>query len=599
MSKIIKDNSQTYTEEVYWNLDDLYSSETALEKDLEIVRVSSQIFAKSYKGQLADLDVESLVQSLKEVEELLEKLERAHTFAYLNWCTQTENAQSGALLQKVREQCSRIEQELLFFELEWTQLETDKADVILSSPSLGHYRHFLEFERLKRPHILTEPEEKILLEKTVTGSLAWSRLFDEILGSARFPFDGGELSEQEVLAKLYNPNRDIRKRAAQSLTEGLETHLQELTFVFNTILADKASQDHLRSYPTWLSSRNLSNKISNEAVQSLLDSVTGRYDLVSRYYKLKKQLLKLEELFDYDRYAPLQDSPTSYSWHQARTIVLKAYGEFHPVMESTAAHFFENNWIDASVKPGKTSGAFSHPATPAVHPYILMNYTGNIRDVTTLAHELGHGVHQYLSRKQGVLLAQTPLTMAETASVFGEMLVFEQLMKTEETTLSQLFLLTSKIDDTLATVFRQVAMSRFEAAIHTARRTEGELSIDRFSTLWMETQKEMFQESITFGEHYRIWWSYIPHFIHTPGYVYAYAFGELLVLALYARYKEDRQSFPEKYLRLLQAGGSDWPQALLEELEIDLKDAGFWNRGLDEIEVLITQAEELAKMIKS
>ncbi|HET6566968.1 MAG TPA: M3 family oligoendopeptidase, partial [Rhodothermales bacterium] len=465
------------------------------------------------------------------------------------------------------------------------------------TPQLEPFRHYLELQLLHKEHLLTEPEEKILAEKSITGAAAWSRFFDETLGAARFEVDGELKTEQEVLALLYEPDRSVRRAAALAFTEGLKRHLRELTFAYNTILADKASSDRLRHYETWLSSRNIANEVSDEVVHALVEAVTSRYDLVARYYTLKRRLLGLDEMMDYDRYAPIGEADTRYAWDEARDTVASTYAEFHPQMGKIVDFFFERNWIDAALAAGKRGGAFSHGAVPSVHPYILMNYTGKIRDVQTLAHELGHGVHQYLSRKQGTLQSDTPLTTAETASVFGEMLVFQRLMKQEENPQNQLAMLVGKIDDTIATVFRQVAMNRFEERIHTARRTEGELSSDQFSEFWLETQRAMFEGSVTLGEHYRYWWSYIPHFIHTPGYVYAYAFGELLVLALYARYKEEGQAFADRYINLLEAGGSDWPHNLVAKLGIDLTDLSFWNEGLGAIEDLIARAEDLAGIL--
>ena len=591
--------SRTGAEEIRWNLGDLYPDSKTLETDLQGVAAAAEDFAQRHRGQVASLDDSGLAATLKEFEALQERLVRAHTYAHLNWCTHMDDSERGALLQKVREISTQIQQKLLFFELEWVQLEASQAEKLMKSAAMTPYRHYLECERLTKPHVLSEPEEKLLSEKALTGYQAWNRFFDEIVGSARFSFEGQELTQQGILAKFYSANRQVRQRAAQSFTEGLERYLRELTFIFNTILADKSSDDRLRHYPNWLSSRNLSNEISEEAVQTLIESVTNRYDLVARYYNLKKKLLGLEEIHDYDRYAPLEEVETSYSWNQAKDITLKAYESFHPRLGSIAADFFKHRWIDAPVEPGKAGGAFSHPAVPSAHPYVLLNYTGNIRDVQTLAHELGHGVHQYLSRQQGLLQADTPLTLAETASTFGEMLVFDRLMKQENNPSAHLSMIVSKIDDIVATVFRQVAMNRFEDRIHTARRTKGELSSDHFSELWMETQQDMFQGSVRLGDHYRIWWSYIPHFLHTPGYVYAYAFGELLVLALYAQYQKEGEDFVEKYLQLLEAGGSDWPHVLLAKLGIDLKNPQFWKEGLSAIEQLITRAEELAKEIDS
>jgi oligoendopeptidase F len=373
----------------------------------------------------------------------------------------------------------------------------------------------------------------------------------------------------------------------------LEAHLPSLTYIFNTSLAEKYSDDRIRNYSNWLDSRNLSNEISRESVEALIDAVTSRYDLVSRYYTLKKRILGLEELFDWDRYAPIKLETGKCSWDRARETVLDAYKSFHPRMAEIASKFFEHNWIDAAIRPGKRSGAFSHSAVPEVHPYVLLNYTGTVRDVQTLAHELGHGVHQFLAKEMGALNCRTPLTTSETASVFGEMLVFEKLVGEESSPKKKLGLIMSKLDDSMATVFRQVSMNQFEEKIHTHRREQGELSIDQFSQYWLETQNEMFQVSVTLSENYQIWWSYIPHFIHTPGYVYAYAFGELLVLALYSLYTRQPEEFPDRYLDLLSAGGSDWPNKLVGKLGVDLNDPQFWKNGINEIEKMIQWAESL------
>jgi oligoendopeptidase F len=346
-----------------------------------------------------------------------------------------------------------------------------------------------------------------------------------------------------------------------------------------------------------LASRNISNEITDDAVQTLIDSVTSHYHLVSRYYTLKRRMLGLDELFDYDRYAPIGNSATRYQWSDARDLVLESYSGFHPRMGEIARKFFDSSWIDAAIRPGKRGGAFSHCAVPDVHPYILLNYTGNSRDVQTLAHELGHGVHQYLARQQGSLQASTPLTTSETASVFGEMLVFERMLERESKPGKQLSMLMGKIDDSIATVFRQIAMNRFEDRIHEARRSEGELSLERISEFWFETQSEMFQGSVTLSDHYRIWWGYIPHFVHTPGYVYAYAFGELLVMALYSIYRKESAGFADRYLDILQAGGSDWPHVLMSRMGVDLQDPEFWRYGLTEIQTLIEKAEDLAVQV--
>jgi oligoendopeptidase F len=584
----------TGAESVRWDLTDLYADRAALEDDLDTAAEEAQEFADRYRGRVGTLAPKALADALAEFEALSDRVGRAFTYAYLHWSTDTNDTERGALLQQVREQYNQIHQQLIFFELEWANVDADRAEQLMEHEALAEYRHYLELEQLQKDHLLSEPEEKILSEKSVTGRSAWNRFFDETMGAARFELDDETLTQQQVLSKLYEPDRDLRRRAALAFTEGLRENLRELTFVFNTVLADKASDDRLRNYDHWLASRNLDNEVDDETVDALIEAVTSRYDLVARFYRLKRQLLGLDELYDYDRYAPIGEADTRYEWSTAQDLVLTAYGDFHGQMAEVAEQFFTDDWIDAALAEGKRSGAFSHGAVPSAHPYVLLNYTGKTRDVQTLAHELGHGVHQYLAREQGPLQASTPLTTAEMASVFGEMLVFQRLMRHEDDRKNQLAMLVSKIDDTLATVFRQIAMNRFEDRIHTARREEGELSPDRFSELWIETQEAMFEGSVTLGEHYRHWWSYIPHFIHSPGYVYAYAFGELLVLALYARYQKAGDAFANQYVDLLSAGGSDWPHELVGELGIDLTDLTFWTQGLGAIEDLIEQAEDLA-----
>ncbi len=588
----------TGAEDVRWNLSDLYSSEEDLKAHLEAADHEADEFAERYRGRLEQLSAAEFNEALHAFESLHDRMGRAYTYAYLNWSTDTNDSARGALLQHVREAYTHTSQKLIFFELEWATMDDTRAAELLDADELASYRHYLELERLRKDYVLSEPEEKILSEKAVTGRSAWNRFFDETLGAARFTMDGEELTQQEVLSKLHDPDRELRRKAAMSMTDGLKQHVRPLTYVFNTILADKASDDRLRGYENWLSSRNLSNEVADETVDALVEAVTTRYDLVARYYRIKRRLLGLDELLDYDRYAPIEETETQYSWTQARDIVLDAYSSFHPQMGSITEEFFERRWIDAPVAPGKRGGAFSHGAVPSAHPYILMNFTGKIRDVQTLAHELGHGVHQYLSRKQGVLQSDTPLTTAEMASVFGEMLVFQRLMKHEDEASTKLAMIIGKIDDTIATVFRQVAMNRFEDRIHGARRSDGELSSDQFAEHWIATQEAMFQGSVTLGDHYRFWWSYIPHFLHTPGYVYAYAFGELLVLALYAKYMQDSAGFPEKYLGLLEAGGSDWPHVLVGTMDVDLTDPNFWNLGLSAIDDLVLEAETLAAEIE-
>jgi oligoendopeptidase F len=591
---------RTGAEDVRWDLSDLYAGgdDPTIKQDMQRADAQAEKLAATYRGKVATLDDESLYGAIAEYEAIAEIAYRVGSFAHLLWSTDTGNAQYGALVQKATEWSAQLEQKVVFFELEWTNAPDEFAEGMMHHPTLAHYKHWLETTRRYQPHRLSEPEEKILAEKSVTGRNAWIRFFSQLMGSLRYPFDGGELTQSDILAKLYETDRDVRTRAAESVTGVLKSQLPTLTYIFNTLAADKASDDRLRNYPSWVSSRNLSNEVSDEVVEALIDAVTSRYDIVARYYHLKRELLGLDKLYDYDRYAPLPAAEGYYHWERAHDIVLSAYGKFHPQTAEIAELFFTHSWIDAPPQPGKRGGAYSASTVPSAHPYVFMNYTGAPRDVMTLAHELGHGIHQYLSREQGLLQAHTPLTTAEMASTFGEMLVFTDLMQQEDDPKAQLAMLGHKIEDTFATVFRQVSMNRFEHGMHTARREEGELNSGRFSEIWMDTQQAMFADSVELSENYAIWWSYIPHFLHTPGYVYAYAFGELLVLALFARYRQEGASFAPRYLDVLRAGGSDWPEKTLAPMGVDLTDPSFWREGLGEIDALVTQAEALVEQTR-
>lgn len=584
---------------VRWDLSDLYASPTdpSIRSDQERLRTDATHFATTYKGRLSALSASHMAVMLTEYERLSDTLGKLGSYAYLLWSTNTEDPAHGKLLQQITEFSSEISQILVFFDVETLAVPDATFERWLAAKELKPWRFFLESSRRFQPHILSEAEEQILTQKSVTGAQAWIRYFDETLGAARFELDGEQMPEQDVLSKLHESDRELRQRAASSLTAGFAKMQRTLTFVFNTLLADKQINDRLRNYPSWITSRNLSNMISDQTVETLVDSVRGFYPVVQRYYRLKASILKMDTLMDYDRYAPILENESKVEWDEARRMVIDSYTGFHPDMGRITGEFFDKNWIDAAVVPGKRGGAYSASTVPSVHPYVFMNYDGRLRDVQTLAHELGHGVHQYLSREQGVLQSDTPLTTAETASVFGEMLVFQNLLASLTDPKEKLALLMSKIDDTIATVFRQVSMNRFEHAMHTARREEGELTTERLSELWIKTQSELYGDSVTLSEGYATWWCYIPHFLHTPGYVYAYAFGELLVLALYEEYNRHPDGFADKYLDLLRAGGSDWPEHLIRNVGVDITHPDFWNNGLRIFERMVNEAEELARHV--
>lgn len=580
------------SEGVTWDLTHLYRDlkDQNINSDIETIKSKISVFSTKYRGKIGAISPAELQSAVTEMEEIEQSSTRLASYSYLNFATQSKNPEAGAFLQKQKEIMSEFSKDMVFFELEWASLEDEKAASLLEDPALGKYRHYLTKLRKYRPHLLSETEEKLLAEMSPVGASSWNNLFEKVVSQTKF----GGRAEEEVLSDLYNIDRQVRIKAAKDFTEGLSSHDHILTHIFNTILAEKMIKDRLRKYPDWISSMNLDNEIDEKIVNALVSAVKDRYDIPQRYYRLKRKLLGYDELFDYDRYAPLPaSSEKKIPWNKGREMVLKAYNDFSPQMSDITLKFFEGRWIHAPIIPGKIGGAFSSPCTPDVHPYVMLNYSGNKRDVQTLAHELGHGVHQYLAGGQGYFNSQTPLITSETASVFGEMLVFRSLIEKAVDRDEKVNLLTVKLEEIFATVFRQIAMNRFEDAVHRDRRDHGELSPQRFGEHWIDTQKEMFGNSVTLTENYSVWWSYIPHFLHAPGYVYAYAFAELLVLSLYNMYVEEGDSFVPKYLNLLASGGKDTPEKLLEDFGISLDDPRFWYEGLEIIDGMLKQVEEL------
>ncbi|MFN2462292.1 MAG: M3 family oligoendopeptidase [Candidatus Dormibacteria bacterium] len=589
----------TGAESIHWNLEDLYTGDqaSAVATDLDRVDEMARTFAADLRGRVGSLDGVGMAEALARLEEIRDVIYRAGAFAFLNFCTDMADPARGALLQKVQESGATLNNHIIFFNLEWIETADDVAERLLADPAVARFRHYLEAERRNRPYVLSEPEEKMLSEKAVTGSRAWSRLFSELTGAIRVNFEGTERSLEAALADLYSPDPGHRRRLAEAVTEALRRDLRTRRFVLNSVLADKALDDRLRRYPTWLSERNLANEASEGSVLSLISAVTGRYDIPRRYYALKKKLLKLDTFSDWDRYAPYGGPEPDVTWDEARDTVLDAYGSFSPRLRELAVEFFEKRWIDAALGDNKRGGAFSHSATPSAHPYVMLNFTGRRRDILVMAHELGHGVHQSLARSQGPLNAATPLTTAETASIFGETVTFTRLLEQERDPARRLSLLVGRIDDATATIFRQVAMNRFEDAIHTHRREQGELSEDDLSGYWLKTQSDMLGPAVTVSDNYGAWWSYVHHFIGVPGYVYAYAFGNLLALAIYARALEEGPAFAPRYFELLEAGGSDTPEVLTARVGVDLNDPGFWNRGLETLSALVDEAEALGESL--
>ena len=593
-------NRPTGAEDVIWDLSVFYDGldDAAIEADIDKLTRQADDFQGRYRGAVADMSAAEFVAAYEAMEAIYDRRGRLESYAFLNFSTDTANRDYQAFVAKMQDLGAALGQKMVFFDLEWNALDDDRAQALLDDPALVKYRYVMEAERRRKPYQLTESQEQVIIEKDVTGSSAWTRFFTQLTSAFVFDWMDEEVNMTFVLDKMRHADRDMREMAWRKLTDKLDEKSMELTFIFNTLALDKANSDRRRGYPSWVSSRNLSNKTSGEVVDALIETVTGNYALVARQYRLKKTLLGYDELYDYDRYAPLQlkASEAFYRWDEAKRIVLRAFAGFGSAMKAAAQEFFDKDWIHAPVTASKRGGAFASPTVASANPYVFLNYMGSARDVTTLAHELGHGVHMILSgRKSGQFALYTPLTTAEMASTFAEMLVFQNLMAAEDDKEARLAMLVEKIEDTFATVFRQISMNRFEDKMHKARRREGELTTARLSELWLETQRDMFQDSVAITEEYGLWWSYVPHFLHTPGYVYAYAFGELLALALYRLYQEEGDSFVPKYVDLLAAGDSDYPDRLLAKMGVDINDPGFWQKGIDVIEGWVTQAESLAQ----
>jgi oligoendopeptidase F len=576
-----------------WDLDPLVDGkgEEGVKAQLDDAQRRADAFAERYPGRLPELDGPAFVAAMRELAAIFELVGKAGSYASLQFSTNTADPARGALLQLVEERGTAIETKLLFFGLEWAALDDAKAEELLAADGLDFARHYLRMERRYRPHLLTEPEEKVVAEKSVTGRSAWSRLFSEHVSAIEIAGEPLDVA----LSRLLSADRDVRRTTSEAVSAALEPGLRTRAFIFNTLIHDKAVEDRLRNYPMWLSSRNLANEVSDESVQALVEAVKSRYDIPQRWYRLKAQMLGVERLADYDRSAAVTTEDERFAWTESRDLVLDSFGSFSGEMESLARRFFDDRWIDAPVRPGKRGGAFCASTVPSVHPYVMLNFTFKRRDVLTLAHELGHGLHFALAAKQGIFQQGTPLTVAETASVFGETIVFNRLLEQARSPESRLALLSEAIEGAIATVFRQTAMNQFEDAVHTARRTEGELSVERFNEAWTTTQEDLFGDSVEITDGYRTWWSYVPHFVGTPGYVYAYAYGQLLALSVYGRYLEEGPSFAPRYLEMLSAGGSMLPEDLGKIVGIDLTDPGFWSAGLGLVERQLEAAEAAAR----
>ncbi|HMU81601.1 MAG TPA: M3 family oligoendopeptidase, partial [Microthrixaceae bacterium] len=520
--------------DVAWDLEPLLDGHSVDDLLDRAEGVADQL--ANLRGTIAEMTAGALADAMHLSAELEDLQGRAGYYAMLRFSEDTQDPGRGAEMMKVQERGTAIAAKLVFLELEWAALPDERVDELLADPVLDFCAHHLRSARRYRDHLLSEPEEVLLTEKSTSGAAAWVRLFDELTSAITVELpEQGTVSLEQGLSLLQHPDRAVRQQAAAAVTAGLEPGLRTRAFVFNTLLLDKSTDDRLRSYPSWVSSRNLSNEATDDSVQALVDAVVSRYDIAQRWYRLKAQVLGLDRLADYDRMASVAEDESEIGWAEATALVHDAYASFSPELAGIVQRFYDGGWIDAPVRPAKRPGAFCAYTVPSHHPYLLLNWTSRNRDVLTLAHELGHGLHAYLSRGQGTFHQSTPLTLAETASVFGETVTNNALLARIDDPNERFALLAATLEDSIATVFRQVAMNRFEDAVHTARREEGELSVERFGELWATTQEAMVGDSVDITDGYRTWWSYIPHFIGTPGYVYAYAYGQLLALSVYAR----------------------------------------------------------------
>lgn len=612
-------------EKVTWNLDDLLAGEStddpraAVTSLLEKADEAAGAFAEEYEGKVAELGSDGLRMAMEKLASISDLAGRALNYAHLRFAADTADPANGALLQMGSEKATAIQTRLIFFELEWAALDDEQAEAMLSGDGLDFCEHYLRNERRYRDHLLSEPEERIMTELSVTGAGAWSRLFDELTSAIRVELppaassaegdsdadpdagSGGDSDEPVsldiALSRLADPDREVRRTTAEAVTEALQPGLRTRAYVFNTLLQEKSTNDRLRGYPHWLATRNLSNEASDESVQALVEAVKGRYELARSWYRTKAKLLGVDRLADYDRMAAIATDDRKIKWDEGREIVQSSFDSLSPRAGEVVGRFFDERWIDAPPGPDKRGGAFSASTVPSVHPYVMLNYTDRRRDVLTLAHELGHGLHQTLAADRGVFHQDTPLTVAETASVFAEELVFGRLLEAEQDPASRLGLLAEAVEGQIATVFRQIAMNQFEDRVHTARRNEGELSVERFGELWYETQFELLGDSVEITDGYRSWWSYVPHFIGSPGYVYAYSYGQLLALSVYRLYEERGDEIVPGYLEMLASGGSRPPEELGRLVGVDLTDPSFWDNGLDLVAGQIEAAQAAAEVV--
>jgi oligoendopeptidase F len=586
---------ETGAEHVEWDLGDLYSGEDdpKLADDLTESKATAADYHSRFAGRIAELSAGELADATAELERIISQIRNVTLFARLRFDADTADESRARFLAKMEEELTAVENDLRFFELEWAAVEDEQAEAVLSAPELERYANFLRAQRRFRPHLLSEPEERISAEKSISGVTAWGRLYSDLLSQIRVQHDGEDLSIDQARDRLrVTADRGERRRLNESTIAALENNLRTRAFVLNTAISDRAIEDRLRGYPTWLSWRNQLNEIADEAVEALIEAVVARDDIMQRHYRLRARLLGVERLADYDRFAPVSEPPRM-NWDDARELITDAYESFSPLTSEIVTRFFDGRWIDAASRPGKTPGAYCVMRVPGVHPYILMTFAGSRLSALTLAHELGHGVHAVLSENVGYFNSELPLTLAETGSVLGEAITFRQLLEHSDAR-ERVDLLVAFVDEIAGTVFGAMAANRFEDAAHTERREQGELSATRLGELWIGVHERMYGDSVELTDGFGTFWSYYPHFPLVPGYMYAYSFGSLLSLAIYQRYVEEGEAFVEPILGLLRAGGSEPPAQLVQRVGFDLDDPGLWNRGLDALEALVAEAESLA-----
>jgi oligoendopeptidase F len=579
-----------------WNLGDLYAGphDTAFKSDLERCANDAAAFSKTWQGKLGKATGTQLAEAIKSYEALSDVLGRVGSYAQLYYVGDTTDAARAKFYGDVSDKLTAITTDLLFFELELNRIDEKSLATAMKVPALAHYKPWIDNLRMEKPYQLEDKIEQLFLEKSQTASGAFNRLFDETMAGLKFHVNGEELTLEPTLNLMQSPDPSVRKSGAEALAKVFGENVKLFTLITNTLAKDKDISDKWRGFKDIADARHLSNRVEPEVVAALVEAVRAAYPKLShRYYKMKAKWLGMDKLMHWDRNAPLPAEDTrTIQWPEAKETVLSAYGEFAPQMASIANDFFDKRWIDAPSRPGKSPGAFAHPTVPSAHPYVLLNYLGKPRDVMTLAHELGHGVHQVLAAEQGALMANTPLTLAETASVFGEMLTFQRLLKNEKDQKKRKALLASKVEDMINTVVRQIAFYTFERKVHAARK-DGELTPDDLNRFWMEVQRESLGDAIEFGPGYEVFWTYIPHFIHSPFYVYAYAFGDCLVNSLYARYQESSAGFQDKYFEMLKAGGTKHHSELLKPFGLDATDPKFWQKGLSVISGMIDELEAM------